>query len=225
MKKILAIAWKDLLIEFRGKENLFACLFFAFVVIIIFNFAFSLITIERTLLYEISAGILWVSFAFTGVLSLNRSFLLEKENQCLSGLRMAPLPGGSLYLGKLLANLVFMVLIEIVMLPFFAALFHVSLLDKLPQLFGIIILGTLGFASVGILFSAISTATRTREVMMPLLLFPVTVPVFLSAVKATGAVLKGQVGTEFYSWFKVLLGFDMIFITVCFFLIEFILEE
>jgi heme exporter protein B len=165
-----------------------------------------------------------VAFTFAGILGLNRSFVQEQENNCIQGLMLTPIDRGAIYLGKFLGNLLFMTLMELVALPLFVLFFNLSLWEHLAALLLIMVLSTVGFAAVGTLFSAMSVTTRTREVMLPILLFPVVVPVIIAAVKATGKILGGKDLVDIISWVKMLAGFDIIFLVVCFLTFEYVVE-
>ncbi len=219
LAKVGTILWKDLRAELRAKDILTFMFVFAFLVIVIFNFAFELQRLEPE---AIAPGVLWVAFTFAGVLGLNRSFVLEKDRGCLEGLMLCPVDRGAIYLAKMMGNIIFISLMEAIALPLFLALSNLPL----PwELLPILLLGTIGFAGVGTLFAAISVNTRTREVMLPLLLFPVIVPVIIAAVKATGVVFAGGSLKEAGSWLNLLISFDAIFLVVAFITFEYVLEE
>lgn len=222
MRSIYAIIRKDLIIEFRSKEIISTTLLFSLLVLVIFNFTFEPGSQASR---ELAPGILWVAFCFAGILGLNRSFIYEKDQECLQGILITPVDRGSLYLGKFIGNVIFLGIVEVITLPLFALLFNLPILDVLPLLLFIFLLGTVGFASVGTLFSAISINTRAREVMLPILLFPISVPVILSSVKATGAVLKGSSLSDISSWLKLLAGYDVIFSVLSYLIFEYVIEE
>ena len=218
--KVLAIVWKDVASELRTKEMLSSMFIFALLVILIFNFAFEL---KRVEIADIAPGILWVAFTFAGVLGLNRSFVLERDNDCLDGLILCPLDRGIIYLGKMVGNLIFMSVVEAITLPIFAVLFDLPI--SIPRLIPIIALGTFGFAAVGTLLSAIAASTRMREAMLPVLLFPLVVPVVIAAVKSTGMILDGKPLLAAAHWLQLLFAFDIIFLVVCFVTFDFVVEE
>jgi len=221
-RKLLTLVWKDLLAEFRTKEMLTSMLMFALIVVVIFNFTFDPGSRATA---EAGPGILWVAFTFAGVLGLHRSLIHEVERGCLHGLMLAPVERGIIFLGKALGNTIFIFLIEVPTFLLFAIFFNLDLWKGLDKLLVIFFLGTIGFAAVGTLLSAISVNTRTREIMLPVLLFPIEVPVILSAVNATASALKGQGWSEISGWLKLLAGFDLIFLLVCFVTFEYVLEE
>jgi heme exporter protein B len=219
-RAIMAIVGKDVAAELRSKEALSTLLIFALMIVVVFNFAFEL-RVENV--RQIAPGVLWVAFTFAGILALNRSFVVEREEGCIEGLRLTPVDRGAIYLGKFLGNTLFLLVTEACILPIFAVLFDVSVLN--PVLWLIMVLGTVGFVAVGTLFAAMAVNTRAREAMLPLLLFPIAVPVLIAATKATGQVLDGQPLTEAYSWLRLLLAFDIIFIVIAWLGFEYVLEE
>lgn len=215
-----AIVAKDLAAELRTRENLSAMLVFSLLVLVIFNFAFDLKGVDMTTL---GPGVLWVAFTFSGILGLGRSFAAERDKGSLDGMLLAPVDRGAILVGKATANLIFILLMEAVTLPLFVILFNVPL-PWFP-LVGYLILGTLGFSVVGTLLSAIAASTRMREVMLPLLLFPVLVPLFIGAVKITSGAFAGQAFDDYSNWFNLLIAFDVIFIVVAFLVFEYVVEE
>ncbi len=217
---VLAVLWKDLKIELRTKEALTASFVFSVLVLVIFNFTLDLTTDEAL---KLGAGFLWVAFAFAGILSLNRSFALEKAEGCMQGLLLAPTDRGGIYVGKFLANVIFMFVTEIIVLPLFAVFFNVSIVDRIWLLLAILLLGAVGFSSVGTLFAAIAAETRMREVLLPVLLLPITVPVLLAAVETTAFALGVQEDASF--WFRLLIVYDVVFFTASFLTFEYVLQE
>lgn len=221
LNKVGAIVWKDVVAELRTKEAFTAMLVFAVLVVLIFNFAFDLRPPEERL--QNAPGLLWVAFTFAGVLGLNRTFALEKDRGSLEGLMLAPVDRSAIYVGKVISTFLFMTLVEVVTLPIFSILNNVSVL--LPSLIPVIILGTFGFVIVGTLLAAMTVNTRSREVMLPILLFPMLVPIIISAVRATGAVLQGKSLSTVSDWMVMLVSFDVIFFVVCFLVFEYVVEE
>jgi heme exporter protein B len=220
-RKVLAIVGKDIATEIRTKEMLSAMFVFSLLVILIFNFAFDL-RAENS--QTLAPGVLWVAIAFAGMLGLSRSFVLERDRGVLEGLLLAPVDRSAIYFGKMIGNVLFISLVEIVILPIFIILFNQPL-TILPLLVGIVILGTIGLAGVGTLFSAMAVHTRAREVMLPIMLFPVIVPVLLSAVRLTGGLLDGVPFEDVSHWLALLVAFDLIFVAASFILFEFVVEE
>ena len=217
--KTIAITRKDILSELRTREMLSGMFIFALLVILIFNFAFDL-RVDNV--QEVVPGALWVTFTFAGVLGLNRSFAPERDQGSLEGLLLSPVDRSSIYLGKTLANVVFMLAIEAIMLPTATVLFDQNLLR--PQLLVVVFLGTLGFASVGTLFSAVAVNTRARDVMLPILLLPISIPIIIASVKLTAAILDTGSVTEAGIWWPLLISFDAIFLVVSALIFEYAVE-
>jgi heme exporter protein B len=220
LRQIGAIVAKDLAAELRTKENLSAMIVFALLVLVIFNFAFELKGVDMA---TTGPGVLWVAFTFSGILGLGRSFAAEKDKGSFEGMLLAPVDRGAIFLGKTISNLIFIVLMEAVTLPLFAVLFNVNL-PWFP-LAPYVLLGTIGFAAVGTLLSAIAASTRMREVMLPVLLFPIIVPLLVASVKLTGGALEQRAFAETSNWFNLLLAYDVIFLVVAFLTFEFVVEE
>ncbi|MDZ7266849.1 MAG: heme exporter protein CcmB [candidate division KSB1 bacterium] len=222
LAKLWAVVWKDLLSEFRTKELLSSMLMFALIVVVIFSFTFET---GSTATREAGPGLLWVAFTFASVLGLHRSMVHEVERGSLHGLLIAPLDRGLLFLAKAIGNVIFIFLIEIPTFVLFGIFFNVDLTVGLDKTVVVFLLGTIGFAAVGTLFSAMSVNTRTREIMLPILLFPIQVPVILAAVQATAGALTGRTWAELADWLKILIAFDAVFLIVCFVTFEYVLEE
>ncbi len=216
--KVLAILWKDILSELRTRDIVVSVLVFALLVIVIFNFAF-----EPERVGLVASGVLWVALTFAGVLGLSRSFILEKDNGCLEGLMLCPVDRGAIYFGKMLGSLTFILVVAVIVLPIFFILFNLPIFQ--PALVLIVVLATIGFASVGTLFSALAVNTKAREIMLPILFFPIVTPVIIAAVKATGLVLAGESWSSLASWLQVMAAFDIIFVVVSSLVFEFIIEE
>ncbi len=219
-RKVFAVTWKDALTEMRTREVVFTVLVFALLVIVIFNFAFG--TTQEALAL-VGPGILWVTFAFSGVLSLNRAFVAEKENGCLEGLLAAPISREAVYVGKMLGSLLFLLVIEAISLPIFAFLLNLPVLSG--PLIMTTLLATIGFVAVGTLFSALSVNTRAREMVLPILFLPVVAPVIISAVKASGLALSGGSWGEIAGWLEIIGAFDVVFVVVSYLVFNFVVEE
>ena len=222
LRRTWAMTWKDVTVELRARERINAMLFFAALVLFIFNFALGP---DREKLREVAPGLLWLAFLFTGMLGLGRSFQAERENECFEELLLTPGDRESIYYGKLAGNVLFMVMAEALILPLFGVLYNLDIWEHLPSLALVALLGTVGFSTIGTLLAAMTAHLRAREVMLPLLLFPLTVPVILGSVRATEAILAGGGLTEVSHWLKLLGGFDVIFLVVCPLAFEFVLEE
>ena len=219
-RQVAAITWKDILSEMRTREVIFSVLVFTLLVIVIFNFAF---VANQEIIALVAPGILWVTFAFAGVLSLNRSFILEKEEGCLEGLMVCPVSREVIYVGKMLGSLLFMLIVEAIALPIFAFLFNLAVLS-LP-LITITVLTTIGFVAVGSLFSALAVNTKAREMVLPILFLPIVVPIIIGAVKASGLALAGEPWGALSSWLQIIVAFDVIFLVVSFLVFAFVIEE
>jgi heme exporter protein B len=217
-RQLGALLWKDLVSEWRRRELVLSLIVFSLLVLLVFDFAFDL---RQADLPAVAPGILWVTFIFSGVLSFNRSFAGEKDRGTWEGLLLAPVDRGAIYLAKLLASLVFMLAVEAVTLAVFAALFDVP--ADLPQLAAAVLAGTLGFGTVGTLFAAMAANTRARDIFLPVLLFPVSVPVIIGSVKATALAFGAS--HDGYPWLGLVLAFDAIFLAVSFAVFEFVIEE
>lgn len=207
---ILAIAWKDIVLETRTKDIIVAVLAFSLLVIVVFNFAID--PTPRTI-GLVAPGILWIAFVFGGVLGLNRSFTLEKDNGNIHALMVAPVSREVIFFGKTLSNLIFMLVVELITLPVFAMLFNFSL--EVAELLPVALLATLGIVTVGSVFSSMAVNTRAREVMLPLLFLPVALPAVIAAVEISGSVLGGDGMFSDAEWLAVLAAFDAIFLVVC----------
>jgi heme exporter protein B len=219
MRPITAIVFKDVAIEYKNKEAFSSMLLFGLLVVVVFSFAF-----EGTERKELAPGMLWVAYSFAGILGLNRSLNVEIDNDCLQGLLLSPLSRGDLYLGKLLGNLAFTLLAELVILPLFVILNNLAFDGSLLWIVGITLLGTLGFVAIGTTLSLISAQTRMKEVLLPVLQIPMTFPVILSAVQATSQVMSEDLGG--ISFPLSLLGiFSTVYITASYFVFEYIVEE
>src|SRR5687768_11250013 len=186
-KAMLAIVQKDLAAEYHSRELVPAMLAFSLIVIIIFNFALELDIKTRQ---SVTAGVLWATFAFAGTLGLNRSMAIEKDRGCMDGLLLAPVDRAAIYFGKAISNLAFMLIVETIVLPVYSVLYNVNLFQ--PGLLLVILLGSIGYVAVGTLLAAMSVQTRTRDILLPILLFPVVIPVLLAAVKASSGFLDGS---------------------------------
>ena len=217
---VFAVLWKDVLLELRTKDIIVSVLVFALLVIVIFNFA---LNPTPQMVALVAPGILWVAIIFGGVLGLTRSFALEKDGANLHGLMLAPVGRDVIFFGKVLGSFLFMVAVEVVIYPVFAVLFNLSLF--IPGLIPIALLATLGIATVGTLFSAMAVNTRSREVMLPLLFFPVVIPVLVAAVEASGVLIRAEAETDLFKWIPLLAVFDIIFLVVSPFAFNVVIEE
>jgi heme exporter protein B len=219
-KAMFAVVWKDLVSELRGKELISAMLVFALLVIFVFNFALELDPKTRSAL---TAGIIWVTILFAGNLGLNRSMAVEKDRGCLDGLLLAPVDRTAIYFGKSLANWIFMLIVAIIVLPIYSILYNTNIFS--PGLLLVIILGSEGYIAIGTLLASMSVQARTRELLLPILLFPVILPVLIAAVKASAGILNGFPFSDIQTWINLLIAYDVIFTSVAFMVFDFVVEE
>ncbi len=218
----LAVARKDLKVEWRTKTAFISSLVFAVLVLAVLYFARDKTSVGD---YDLAPGALWVTFTFAGMLGLNRAFLLERENRALDGLRLTPTSPTALFLGKVAGNLVFLGVVEVVSLPLFILFYDVPIWRQLPLLMAVVALATVGYVAVGTLLSAMVVRTRFSEVMLPVLLLPFLVPPIVSAVQLTWRILALRPLSEMSGWLSLLAAFDIIFFTLSLLLFEAILVE
>ncbi|MGH2496447.1 MAG: heme exporter protein CcmB [Ktedonobacteraceae bacterium] len=216
-EQTLAILWKDIRCELRSKQTWMGMSMFALLVLVIFNFAFDLRVDNKA---AIAPGALWVAFVFASLLGLGRTITAEREKGLMDRLLLCPVDRKAIYLAKLLGNLLFIGVVEVVALPVFAGLFNVPLFGALLP---IVLLGTLGVAAIGTLFSAMAAATQARELLLPILVFPLIVPVVISAVRATGDLLVATPNAP--PWLGLMTAFDVIFLSASMLTFEFVIKE
>ena len=220
LSAIRAVIWKDLTAEWRTRENLSAMLVFALLVILIFNFALDLdIQAQESL----SAGVLWTTFIFAGTIGLNRSLSIEKDRGCLDGLLLAPVDRSVIYFGKAIGNLIFMLLVEIIVLPVYSFLYQVPVFQ--PGFLLVVLLGSIGYVAVGTLLATMVVQVRTRDILLPILLFPLTLPVIIPAVKASQGFLLMVPFAEITPWLNLLIVYDLIFTSAAFMAFDYVVEE
>jgi heme exporter protein B len=221
LRQIGVIAMKDLRAELRTKEALNASLAFALMILLLFSYTFDP---SQEMMREVSGGLLWIVFAFAGTLTLNRSFARELPNDCLDALIAAPIPGSALFLGKCLASFVLVLAVEMVSLPVFGIFYNVKWTTQFPALFGILLLGTWALTVIGTIFSALTVNIKLREVMLPMLTYPILMPALMSAMRLTTLLVTGQaIDEENMEWLKLLIGFDVVFTAVSLALVETVL--
>ena len=218
LEQVITILWKDVRYELRSKQMWTGMGLFALLVLVIFNFTFDLRVDNAA---AIAPGALWVAFVFASLLGLGRTIAAEREIGSMDRLLLCPVNRKAIYLAKLLGNMLFIGVVEIVALPIFAALFNVPLF--VGALLPIVLLSTLGIAAVGTLFSAMAAATRARELLLPILVFPLIVPIVIGAVRATGTLLAPAVNEP--PWLGLIAAFDVIFLTVSMLTFEYVIEE
>lgn len=218
--QVLAVLRKDMVLELRRRELVVSTLVFSLLALVVFNFAFDL---RVASLGAVGPGALWVAVFFAGMLNIGRTVTLEKERGAWEGLLLAPLEPGALYLAKLLGNVVFMLAVQVVLLPAFAALYNLGVLR--PDVVWVVFLGVVGFAAVGTLFSALLANSRAREVMLPVLLFPILIPVVIATVRATGDLLDPNPAMGSAPWTSLLFTFDVLFIIGGYVLFDSVLDD
>jgi heme exporter protein B len=211
LKQTSLVFWKDLLLELRRRDSLLTMFFFGTLLLFVFHFSFDL---PPDKVAEMAPALLWLAFLFTGTLGLTQLFQVERENHCLEALLLSPLDRGALFLAKSCFNLLLMLLVELVVVPLFWILFNLHGWNLLPQLFLVTLLGTVGFCVLGTIMSAVTLRARARELLLPLVLFPLMIPVILATIRCMENIMSaGDLGAA-ASWLRLLLGFDVIFVTV-----------
>lgn len=208
-RRTWAIVWKDVLVERRSKETVNAVLFFSVLLLFVFEFT---IGADRDRLAAVLPGLLWLAVLLAGLLGLGRGFVLERDNDCWEALLLTPGDKGAIYVGKLIGNLLLMALVEVVVVALFSLFMNVDIGRALPGLVVILALGTIGIAAVGTLFGAMTSHVRARELLFPVLLLPVLVPVLLATVKSTEALLLGEPLGAVAHWVKLLAAADVIYV-------------
>ena len=221
LARVRAIYWKDLLAERRTKANFNAVVFFAALILVLFGFALGP---DAEALRRAASGVIWLTVLFSGVLAFNRSYQTELEAGALEVLLLYPGDRRSIFLGKTAANLTFVLLVECLVVPMAAVLYNVPLWHALPKLAGILFLGTLGFVTLGTFYAAMASRVRAREVLLPLLLFPMLVPLLLAAVECTHALLEGDLMGDLGAWVRLLIGFDVVFLAAALAAFDFVIE-
>jgi heme exporter protein B len=221
IRKSYYIFQKDIKAEWRTKEMINSVLIFAFLVVVIISFAFNP---ARGTTQDIFPGVIWVAFIFAGILGLNRSFSTEKINDCLLGLMLCPVDRTAIYFGKVLANTFFMFAIELVSLPVFLILFNYSFTVRLLLLIPLLLLCSLGFIAIGTFLSALTANTRSSDVLLPLVLFPVLVPLLIASVEATRTVLTGDGLLAAAPWLLLIIAFNLLSLALSFLLFDYLLE-
>jgi heme exporter protein B len=221
VRRAWMVAWKDVLSERRSKESLNALIFFSLLLLFVFQFALGP---ERARVEAALPGLLWLGFILSGLLAFGRTFLVERENDCWEGLVLTPGDKSAIYLGKLAGNVLVMIVVEVVLVVLFAIFFGLDFTPVLPALAAVLALGTLGLASVGTLFGAITAQMRARELLFPVLLLPAVVPVLLASVSATQTVLAGESLADAAAWLKLLAAADLVYLVVGMLTFEFVLE-
>ena len=220
LRKVWAIVAKDVAAELHTREIFSAMLVFSALALFVFSFALDL---RGQMARAAASGVLWATAAFAGTLGLSRSLAREEQTGCVDGLLLAPVDRSAIFFGKALGNLFFILLVEIVLLPLFSALFDVPLLK--PGVLVVVALGSVGYAAVGTLLAAIAVNTRAREVMLPVLLLPLAFPALIAAVQATGGLVEGLSLAEVGGWIRLLVVYDLIITAVATLTFGYVVEE
>ncbi|PKN86265.1 MAG: cytochrome C biogenesis protein [Chloroflexi bacterium HGW-Chloroflexi-8] len=219
-KAIKAVIWKDLIAELRSKELVSGMLVFSLLVIFIFNFSLELSPSTRA---SVTAGVLWVTIIFAGTIGLNRSMAVEKDRGCLDGLLLAPVDRTAIYFGKSIANWIFMLIVAAIILPVYSILYNHNVISI--GLVFVILLGSEGYVAIGTLLASMAVQARTRDILLPILLFPVVIPILIASVKASNGFLIGVAFNELTNWIYLLAAYDVIFTSVAFMVFDAVVEE
>ena len=219
-RTVQAIMWKDLTSELRHKEIVSAMFIFSLLVVLIFNFSLEL---DRATRDNVAAGVLWVTFVFAAPLGLNRTFAAEKDRDLLDGLLLAPIDRSALFVGKMLSTFIFIIIVESIVVPLFSLVYNMSLFT--PLLLVVLVLGTLGYTVVGTLLAAIAIHTRSREIMLPILLFPVAVPVIIASVQASAGILEGNALGNISVPLNLVVVYDIIIFAIAIMTFDYLIEE
>lgn len=220
IRTVLTIVRKDLRAELRSRELLSTMGLFALLSILIFSFALELDRVARE---EAVSGVLWVTVVFASILGLNRSLALERDQGNLEAMLVAPIDRAGILFGKLVGNLIFVLLVAAVMLPVMTVLYNKTLIQ--PWLLLILLLGILGFSTVGTLLATMTVQTRARESLLPIVMLPIALPVILAAVRGTTAILTGARQEDWLIWLQILVAVDGIYLLLCYLLFEYIIED
>ena len=227
MSSFIEAVWlvtrKDLLIEARSREILYTTLVFALAAVLVFAFGF---VREGRPVQDAAAGILWIAVAFSGTLALGRAFERERHNDTLRALMLTPSPRPALYIGKLLGVLVLLGAVELIVVPLVALMFQARLLAHPSLMLALLVSGTIGFSAVGTLFAAMLARARSRDVLLPVLLYPITIPVIIAGVRGTAALLQPEADIPMArAWLSMLVFFDVVFITLALWTFEPVMTE
>ncbi|MEE8483865.1 MAG: heme exporter protein CcmB [Nitrospinota bacterium] len=217
-----AILMKDVKTEMRSREFIANTFMFALLVIVIFNFTFPINPHNAP---ELASGILWIAFIFAGTLGLSRSFLVERENDCINGLALSPVDRTAIYWGKFLGNLIFLCVIEAAIIPIFIVLYNINVMEHFVWQALAFLLGNIGFITLGTLLSAMSVNLRAREILLPVLLLPLVIPLIIFASEATSILIQDGDMAKYFSRIKLIAAFDVIFFVVSSMLFEYIVDE
>jgi heme exporter protein B len=222
VKQAYLLLCKDLLLELRRRDSSLTMFFFGTLLLFVFHFAFDMAPDKVA---ELAPALLWLAFLFTGTLGLAQLFQAERDNHCLDALLLSPLDRGALFLAKTGFNLILMLAVEVVVIPLFWILFNLSGWNLLPQLFLVTLLGTVGFCVLGTITAAITLRARARELLLPLVLFPLMIPVILATIRCMETVLKTASFGDAIPWLRLLIGFDVIFLTIGVLIFDWVIES
>jgi heme exporter protein B len=217
---VMSIIRKDFQAEWRSRELVGSMGLFALLSVLVFSFALELDRVARS---ESISGVLWVTIVFASILGLNRSMAMERDQGNLDALLLAPIHRSAIFVGKLVGNFVFTLVIGLLLLPLMTILYNVNLIK--PWLIVVLVLGTLGFTTLGTLLAAMTVQTRSREALLPIVMMPVVLPLLLSGVRASTAILSGTPQSDWIEWVQIVVVLDVIYVTMCFLLFEFVVEE
>lgn len=220
--RIRALIWKDLTAEWRAKAAFNAVVFLAALILLLFGFALGP---GQTAQEGAAAGVIWLTLLFSGVLTFNRCYERELDNGALDMLLLYPGDRRAIFVGKVAANLAFLALVEVLVVPAAALLYGMPLGEAGPRLAVVLALGTLGFVTLGTFYAAMASRLRAREVLLPLLLFPMLIPLLVASVEATGALLGGDVMGRSGAWIQLLVVFDAVFVAATLLAFEYVIEE
>ncbi len=218
---IWTILAKDIKLDFRSMENFFSMLFFSIIILLIFAFALPADTHDQKTL---APGIFWVTFLLSGMLSLNKSFQMEKENGSMEALLVTPTSRGAIFLGKMAGNTIFIMIIQAMLIPLFSLLFINEAISHFGELLLLSFISTIGFTAIGTLLSGLTTDLRFKDILLPILLFPLLVPLLLASVKITQGILWDQGFQSELDWVKLLIGFDLIFLIISYLTFDVVME-
>lgn len=220
LKTVLSIVRKDLRAELRSRELLSSMALFAVLSILIFSFALEL---DRVARQEAISGVLWVTVVFASILGLNRSLAMERDQGNLEAMLIAPIDRAAIFFGKLVGNLIFALLVAAFLLPLMSIIYNISLIQGWLLL--VLVLGILGFSTVGTLLATMTVQTRARESLLPIVMMPIALPVILGAVRATTSILNEIPLEDWIAWPQILIVVDIVYLVVCFFLFEYVIED
>jgi heme exporter protein B len=222
LRNALILAKKDLYSELKTKQVLATMIIFAGLVILVFSFAFDP---ANNTTKAVIPGVVWVIIVFSGILGLNRSFISEQRNDTMQGLMIAPMDATSIFLGKFFANFAMILVVECISVPFLFLLFNFKILGSVPLFILVLFIGSFGFISIGTFLAALAANSKSSEMLLPLLLFPITSPILIGVVQATRITLTNMDKVKSaMAWIQLVSAYDVIFFVLCFLLIEYVLE-